>query len=184
MVAWWCTLRARLEPNGREGAPLGWGNMCEVCARLLLAASLHVTRWMEREMRLLRGEPRTPEMSLMDQMCRINEFILKLKGDSSHTLKKALPKQLPQGYKKSLSPEEFEAKLPVFATLEEALESAAKCTKCTPTQQGTKGCTFCMGKHPETGEHWFEHIRIKRAPKEWLQGISHSAAQKKKGEGA
>jgi len=133
---------------------------------------------MEREMRLLRGEPRTPELSLMDQICRLNEFILKLRGETHNVLKKTVPKPLPKNHKKSLSREAFEAKLPVFATLEEALESAAKWTKCIPTMQGTKGCTFCMGKHPETGEHWFEHIRIKRAPKEWLLGISKQKADK------
>jgi len=51
---------------------------------------------------------------------------------------------------------------PVFDCLEDALAAAQKCTKCLPTKQALKGCSFCMGK-------WFEEIRQKQYKKATLK---------------
>ena len=95
-------------------------------------------------------------------MVRTNEFIAKLKGT------KQTQKNTPPVSQKVTSLADFESRLTVFESLEEAMFAAELCTKCVRTVQGTKGCTWCMGKDPQ-GRHWFEQIRLKATPPKWIR---------------
>ena len=108
------------------------------------SCGLWTVRWIERQLREIAGEPRMKPPSIMDVFGRGQEFIDKVKlAKPKATKPKA--KSVAKVYK---NPE------PTFATLEEALTAAHKCTKCLPTKALTKGCRQCMGE-------WFEHIRQK-----------------------
>ena len=113
------------------------------------SCGLWVARWFERSLRELAGQARIVPFSLKDLTVRGNEFIKKIKDVGIEPKPKAKPEPKPDKLYKSVEP--------VFATFEEALEAAKKCTKCLPTKFGTKGCRACMGEH-------FEQIRIKRTP--------------------
>ena len=118
------------------------------------SCGLWCTIWLERALRERRGEARTPPPSLAEQERRGNDFISRIRD--------AVP-PTPRAKAKAKAPRKGadgtgEDKEPKFETLEEALRTGLKCSKCLATQQGTKGCRGCMGE-------WFEHIRLKAYPR-------------------
>ena len=107
------------------------------------SCGLWAIRWLERQLREIKGEPRMRPASIMAMFARGQESIDKVR------LGKPVAKPKAKSMAKVwINPE------PVFATLEEALAAAFKCTKCLVTKALTKGCRQCMGE-------WFEEIRQK-----------------------
>ena len=102
------------------------------------SCGLWVIRWIERKLREIAGEPRMKPPSIMDCFNRGNDFISKVKNVKLK--EKAVAKAAPKTYKNVE---------PTFANLDEALAAGLKCTKCTVTKQGSKGCRACMGDFPE-----------------------------------
>ena len=109
------------------------------------SCGLWAIRWLERQLREIKGEPRMRPPSIMDVFARGQEFIDKVRF--------ARPKAKPKPKAKSVAKVWINPE-PVFATFEEALAAAHKCTKCLVTKALTKGCRQCMGE-------WFEEIRQK-----------------------
>ena len=124
------------------------------------SCGIWVLKWIEADLRARRDEVPMP-LSIQMVTKRVNVFIEKLK-------QKAL---LPAAAKAAApAPPAVPEVLPdpvgdKFKTLEEALDAAASCKKCLPTQRGTKGCSQCMG-------NWFEQIRLQKLPKKALKLIA------------
>ena len=123
------------------------------------------TRYLEQALREARNEGRTPPASLKFQRDRANKFIASLKAARdtredkvARDAKRAEDENKKKGLAKARSAQLLREKLePVHETFDEAQKAASSCSKCLPTQHGTKGCRQCMGK-------WFEEIR-QRAPR-------------------
>ena len=112
------------------------------------SCGLWVTRWIERQLREVFGEPRFKPPSIFDCLSRGNEFIVKISG---HAKAKA------KGKAETKSKAElkiYKNVEPKHATFEDALKAGLECHKCLPTKAGTKGCRACMGEH-------FEELRQK-----------------------
>ena len=117
------------------------------------SCGLWVARWIERDLRELRGEGRQPPVSITLACARGNEFIQKLQDASDNPAAKAKAKGKAKGKAKAqAATEDPLAKEPKHASLEDAMAAAAACTKCIPLKDGSKGCRGCMGEH-------FEEVR-------------------------
>ena len=112
------------------------------------SCGLWASRWIERQLRENKGEPRLPPTSLAEMRTRANEFIEKIKAVG----KPAEPKPVPE-LKVSKGPRPTHE--PEHPSFEAALEAGLLCTKCIPTKAGTKGCRACMGE-------FFEQIRQRK----------------------
>ena len=120
------------------------------------SCGLWVLKWIEVDLRRRRNELPMPKPTIQDITKRVNTFIAKV-------LQKATPQpavgEAPEEPKTSKKKQWVP---PVFDCLEDALAAAQKCTKCLPTKQALKGCSFCMGM-------WFEEIRQKQYKKATLK---------------
>ena len=120
------------------------------------SCGLWVLKWIEVDLRRRRNELPMPKPTIQDITKRVNSFIAQIlrKAAPQHAVGEA-PEEPKTSKKKQWVP-------PVFDCLEDALAAAQKCTKCLPTKQALKGCSFCMGK-------WFEEIRQKQYKKATLK---------------
>ncbi len=103
-----------------------------------------LNNWIERGLRELRGEGRSPKLPEGKFIDRINEFIEKIKAAGDVPKAKAKPKAKGKAEVKDRTRKENPE--PQHETFDKALEAAKACKKCTPTRAGIKGCRACMGE--------------------------------------
>ena len=117
------------------------------------SCGLWATRWIERDLREIRGEGRQVPDSITDACARGNEWIQKLQDASDNDAAKAKAKAKAKGKAKSTkSASKHAASLDAeteHPNFEAAMKAAASCTKCEPQKDGAKGCRACMGEHFE-----------------------------------
>ena len=123
---------------------------------------LWCSRWVERALRELHGEGRSPPTSIGELTKQVNQFIDKLQearrtaaaAEASAAKKEEASQRLRDLAAEAESQALKRIHEPQHASLEIALEYAKNCKKCLPTRGGRKGRRACMGK-------WFEQVRLK-----------------------
>ena len=122
------------------------------------SCGLWVVRWIERDLREIRGEARHEPVSITDQTIRGKQFIQNIKKASlkadakeeNNSIMKASAKKA--SIKADAKKDEVtkttpaERAEPDWETIEEAKKAALACGKCRTRKDGGKGCRICMGE--------------------------------------
>ena len=96
------------------------------------SCGLWTLKWIERELRRIGGEARTPDLSIPALLARANQTIKRI-NQAATPKAKAKAKAAP----KSEAARKVPKAEPQFETLEQALDAALDCVKCVPTMIGT-----------------------------------------------